>query len=111
MKLSSIYICQLFIGLACSEFAISDWIKKFKNQNNAHTFRQPTMETTTELPCTPHVPKCTTLFVSAIVPRMVMDYADIKGRYIHNPDASVEWAPDRPIYEKVSQSRNSMHER
>ena len=58
------------------------------------------------------VPKCTTLFVSAIDPRMVMDYGDIKGRYIHNPDASVEWAPDRPIYEKVSQSRDdSMHER
>ena len=57
-------------------------------------------------------PKCTTLSVSAIDPRMVMDYGDIKGRYIHNPDASVEWAPDRPIYEKVSQSRDdSMHER
>ena len=49
--------------------------------------------------------------VSADIPRMVRDYADIAGRYIFNPDESVEWAPERPVYEKVSKNRNLMYER
>ena len=93
MKLSSVYVCQLLIGLACSKFANSDWIKK---QNH-------------EIEAVSYWPNCTTLLVNI---DDVIDDADIKGRYIYNPDVSVEWAPDRPVYERVSdrpQTRAPFH--
>ena len=84
MKLSSVYVCQLLIGLACSKFAISDWEKKFKKQNQ-------------EIEAVLYWPNCTTLLVSTIDPIDDVEL-DIKGRYMYNPDEFVEWAPDRPVY-------------
>ena len=66
---------------------------------------------TTPGSCDPYGSKCRTVFVSADMPEMVKDYADIKGRYIYNQDEKVEWAPQRPVYEKVSRSRSLIYER
>ena len=113
-KLSSVFICQFLIGLVCSESAISDWIKKLTNGNvNAQTrqWRQPTMETTTEQSCTPYDLQCPMLFVTAIDPSVLKNYGDVAGRYHHAYAISVEWAPDRPVYVRFSDSRNSRPDR
>ena len=117
MKLSSIFVCQLLIGVAFSEFDLSKWLKGLKHQREQ---RQPSTISdesksatilTTPDPCNPYGSKCVTVFVSADNPSILRDYADIAGRYIHNPDEVVEWAPERPVYEKVSKDRNLIYER
>ena len=117
MKLSSVFVCQLLIGLVCSEFDLSDWIKNQNAQkdNITPTF-PPTLEpdttstTTTTMTtpkyCDPYGSECRTVFVSADMPRMVRDYADIVGRYIVNLDQSVPWAPERPVYQRASRHRS-----
>ena len=89
---------------------LSKELKDPKEQRLGTTL-QPKSKITTPGSCDPYGSKCRTVFVSADMPEMVKDYADIKGRYIYNQDEKVEWAPQRPVYEKVSRSRSLIYER
>ena len=113
MKLSSVFVCQLLIGLACSAFDLSDWIKNQNAQKDDNTPTiQPTLEpepstTTTPKNCNPYGSKCRSVMVLDNMPRTGRDYAAVTGYYVHNWDQSVPWAPERPVYQRASRHRLS----
>ena len=60
--------------------------------------------------CDPYGDECFVIFVSMTESKL-RDYADILGRYIWNPWERVEWAPERPVYERVNKERGLIWER